>query len=124
MRLFTLEEANSLLPLIRPRLEELRRCFSEVRSFREFSQMASASAIGGGGVEGGSVYVNTLIEFGRITSEITDLGVQIKDPEKGLIDFPSTKGERIVLLCWMLGEDDSIEWWHEMEAGFAGRQRL
>jgi hypothetical protein len=86
--------------------------------------MASASSVGGGGVEGGSVYVKTLIEFGRITSEITDLGVQIKDPEKGLIDFPSMKGERIVLLCWMLGENDSIDWWHEVDAGFAGRQRL
>jgi hypothetical protein len=124
MRLFTLEEANSLIPLIRPRLEELRSCFSDVRSFREFSRMASASSVGGGGVEGGSVYVKTLIEFGRITSEITDLGVQIKDPEKGLIDFPSMKGERVVLLCWMLGEDDSIDWWHEVDAGFAGRQRL
>lgn len=124
MKLFTVEEANGLITILRPKLEELRECFSEVRAFREFSRMASASAIGGGGVEGGSVYVNTLIEFGQITSEITDLGVQIKDPEKGLIDFPSMKGGRIVLLCWMLGEDDWIEWWHEMDAGFAGRQRL
>lgn len=124
MRLFTVEEANSLIPMLRPRLEELRACLAEVRAFNPQSRVAAASAIGGGGVAGGSFYVGRLMEFGSITSEITDLGVQVKDPERGLIDFPSMKGDRIVLLCWMLGEDDRIEWWHEMEAGFAGRQRL
>jgi hypothetical protein len=75
-------------------------------------------------MEGGAIYVKTLMEFGALTSEITELGIQIKDPEKGLIDFPSVRGEKIVLLCWMLGEPDSIGWWHEMDAGFAGRQKL
>ncbi len=124
MRLFTTEEANSLIPMLRPKLEQLSRCFGEVRAFREASRSASASAAGGGGAEGGAVYVRILMEFGAITSEITNLGIQIKDPQKGLIDFPSMKGEKIVLLCWMLGEPDSIEWWHELDAGFAGRQKL
>ena len=124
MRLFTVEEANSLIPLLRPRLEQLRRCITEVRAFRQVSRSAAESAIGGGGAAGATRYVMTLMEFGSINSEITELGVQVKDPERGLIDFPSMKGDRIVLLCWMLGEDDSIEWWHEIEAGFAGRKPL
>jgi hypothetical protein len=124
MKLFTVEEANALVPMLRPKLEKLRINFSDIRAFRENSKAAATSAVGGGGVMGATSYVNTLMEFGALTSEITDLGVQIKDPQKGLIDFPSMRGGRIVLLCWMLGEIERIEWWHEMESGFAGRQPL
>jgi hypothetical protein len=73
---------------------------------------------------GGAVYVETLYEIGKIIAEITDEGIQLKDHTRGLIDFPSMRESRIVLLCWQLGEPEEIEWWHETEAGFAGRQRL
>ena len=75
-------------------------------------------------MEGGTEYVNTLYEIGKYTTEIHDLGVEIKDPTRGLIDFPSMRSDRVVLLCWQIGDGDQIEWWHETEAGFAGRQKL
>jgi hypothetical protein len=75
-------------------------------------------------MEAGPTYVKLLYEIGKITTEIGALGVQIKDYTHGLIDFPSLRDDRIVLLCWQLGESDEIEWWHETQAGFAGRQRI
>jgi hypothetical protein len=52
------------------------------------------------------------------------LGVQLKDYGRGLIDFPSLREGRDVLLCWQMGEGDQLEWWHDTEAGFAGRRPL
>jgi hypothetical protein len=54
---------------------------------------------------------------------IIALGVQLKDFDSGLCDFPHLRDGRVVLLCWKQGED-RIAWWHEVEAGFAGRQPL
>ena len=53
--------------------------------------------------------------------EIDSIGVQVKDLDKGLLDFPCQVGEQIVLLCWQLGEA-KIDYWHTVEAGFQGRQ--
>ena len=78
----------------------------------------------GGGMEGGSDYVNRLYQVGKLTTEFNDLGIELKDYSRGLIDFPSMRNDRVILLCWQLGDGDEIEWWHEPEAGFAGRQPL
>ena len=75
-------------------------------------------------MEGGSVYVQALYDIGKITTELGEMGVQLKDYARGLIDFPSMLDGKVVLLCWQLGEREEIEWWHDTEAGFAGRQRL
>nr|MBA3805693.1 DUF2203 domain-containing protein [Acidobacteriota bacterium] len=79
---------------------------------------------GGGGMPDGPKYVALLIELTTHTSEIETLGVQLKDYTRGLIDFPSLRDGRVVLLCWQLGEGEQIEWWHDVETGFAGRQPL
>ena len=56
-------------------------------------------------------------------ARINGWGVELKGIDEGLIDFPSRRDERVVYLCWRLGED-SIAWWHEIDVGFAGRQPL
>ncbi len=125
MKVFTLDEANKTLTKVRPVVARIRLIHSKVAEYREFSLAASnSSQFGGGGMEGGSRYVKLLTEFGRQTSKLDSLGVQIKDFSRGLIDFPCERDGRIVLLCWQLGEGDEIEWWHDMEAGFAGRQPI
>ncbi len=124
MKLFTLEEANRLLPRIRMKLEMIRRLYESLDVYRESARAAAAASEFGGGMEGGSVYVRSLYEVGKLTTEITADGVQLKHYQRGLIDFPSLRDERIVLLCWQLGEDDEIRWWHEIDTGFAGRQPL
>lgn len=126
MKLFTVEEANDLLPVIRPKLQKIKSRYEKLAIFRESAKAAATAAneFGGGGMKGGSVYVKSLYEIGKITTEIHALGIQLKDYTRGLIDFPSRREGRVVLLCWQLGEGDKIEWWHEIEAGFIGRQPL
>ena len=126
MKLFTVDEANQLIPSLRPKLEEIRTQYASLAVFRDDAKRAATAAndFGGGGMQGGTVYVNRLYEVGKIASELHDLGVQLKDYSRGLIDFPSLREGRVVLLCWQLDDPDELEWWHELEAGFAGRQPL
>lgn len=126
MKLFTVEEANELLPVIRPKLERIRARYAVTASFRDSVKAAALAATesGGGGLPSGTRYVKSLYEIGKLTTELGDLGIQLKDYSRGLIDFPCSRNGQIVLLCWQLGEAEKIEWWHEIETGFAGRQRL
>jgi len=124
MKLFSVEEANSLIPTLRPKLLAIQRLYAHVDVLRDDATAAAAASQFGGGMSGGTSYVNMLYQIGKLTTEIGELGVEMKDYTRGLIDFPHMRSGRVVLLCWQLGEDDSIEWWHETEAGFAGRQRL
>jgi hypothetical protein len=126
MKLFTVEEANNLLIVIRPKLKKIQAEYEKLAGFREPAKAAAfaATEFGGGGMKGGSTYVKSLYEIGKVTTEIHELGVQLKDYTRGLIDFPSMREGRVVLLCWQLGEGDQLEWWHELEAGFIGRQPL
>ncbi len=125
MKIFTLDEANELLITVRPMLLQIQNYYASVAAFRESAQAAAVSAeLGGGGMQGGSNYVHVLYELGKLTTEIHELGVQLKDYTRGLIDFPCMRDGRIVLLCWQMGDAQEIEWWHEVEDGFTGRQRL
>ncbi|MGH9949606.1 MAG: DUF2203 domain-containing protein [Pyrinomonadaceae bacterium] len=124
MKLFTIEEANSILPDVGVKLRKIQRLYSMVGVLKEPAQKAAAASNFGGGMEGGSEYVRSLYEIGKITTELNADGIQLKDYSNGLIDFPSMRDGRIVLLCWKLGEPEFIEWWHEVETGFAGRQPL
>jgi hypothetical protein len=125
MKVFSVEEANALLPTVRRILEPIRRTHRRLLAYREAAQRAAEGAEqGGGGMPGGAKYVRSLIELASRTGELEALGVQLKDYERGLIDFPSLRDGRVVLLCWHLGEGDQVEWWHDVDAGFAGRQPL
>ena len=124
MKLFTLAEANDAIPVIRPKLKRLKRLYSGVRDLRDDARAAAAACEAGGGMTEGPRYVTMLCEIGAIVNELTELGIQLKDQSRGLIDFPSRREGRVVLLCWQLGEPDEIEWWHDTEAGFAGRQPI
>ena len=126
MKLFTVEEANELLPVIRPKLEKIKRHYAQTTSLREAVKVAATVAVesGGGGLKSGTNYVKSLYDIGRLTTELQEMGVQLKDYSRGLIDFPTMRGGKLVLLCWQLGEAERIEWWHEVEAGFAGRKPI
>ena len=124
MKLFSLEEANSMLPELSKKLVRIRQLYSDVAEMREQATAAASASEFGGGMKGGSGYVRSLYEIGKITTEINAAGVQLKDYTRGLIDFPARRGDRVILLCWQLGEGNEIEWWHDTDAGFAGRQPL
>lgn len=124
MKLFTVAEANDLLSEIIPKLNEIKRLYLTIEALREDARAAAGASTFGGGMIGGTGYINTLYTVGKLTTELHDMGVELKDHERGLIDFPSMKGERIVYLCWQHGDGDEIRWWHETDAGFAGRRPL
>jgi len=125
MKLFTIEDANALLPTVRGIVRRVQRAYARVSASQEQARLAAEGAArGGGGMEGGPAYVLSLTELAEASGEMETLGVQIKDYERGLIDFPTLREGRVVLLCWQMGEGDELEWWHDLETGFAGRQPL
>ena len=71
----------------------------------------------------GVEYVESVSHLMLVMSQVRKMGVIVKDLDKGLIDFPHLKDDHVVYLCWKLGEE-SIDFWHEIEAGFGGRERL
>lgn len=125
MKLFTIEEANALLPSVRDILMRLKRSRERLSRLSADAKLAAENAEqGGGGMSNGHVYATLLTNFTSEMGELESLGVQLKDFERGLIDFPSLRDGRVVLLCWQLGEGDELEWWHDVDAGFAGRTPL
>jgi len=125
MKVFSIEEANALLPTVRVTLSRIQRIHSRLNFYQAAAKHAAEGAEqGGGGMPDGPRYVALLVELFSHTGEIEALGVQLKDYSRGLIDFPSLRDGRVVLLCWHMGDGDQIEWWHDVEAGFAGRQPL
>lgn len=124
MKLFTVEEANELIPQTAVQLRKLQRLYSEVGELRSSARSAAGASNFGGGMEGGSDYVQGLYNIGKITTDLHSAGIQLKDYSRGLIDFPSEVDGRVVLLCWQLGEPEYLQWWHDVEAGFAGRKPL
>jgi hypothetical protein len=125
MKIFTIEEANALLPQVRTIATHIQRSHRGLSKYRDEAKAASEAAErGGGGVANGQHYAELVTALTAEMSNLDSLGVQLKDFDRGLVDFPYLRDGRVVLLCWQLGEGDELEWWHDLEAGFAGRTRL
>jgi len=131
-RLFTVEEANQRLPLVRAIVKDIVDLFHDVQQRRE--RLVSVKELRGEGTSTSRFHSEEtdqieaelqgdeerLAEFVR---ELHELGVEFKDPVLGLVDFPAQMDDRIVHLCWKLDEPE-IQFWHELGAGFSGRQTL
>jgi len=119
-RVWSLDEANEKLGELRerlPRIREARRVL--LASGRKVAAHAPAN---GGGEEGAEVFEATRVlrtELEVLSAE----GIILRDADTGLVDFPSEHEDRIVYLCWKLGEDE-VAHWHEVDAGMAGRKPL
>jgi hypothetical protein len=126
-RTFTPDEANALLPRIRPLVERLVESRADLLAVQA-RQAEVASLVGGngGGLDPGtpaSLQQSASEAEQRLQetlSELTELGVVVKDLDAGLVDFPSTRDDTPVYLCWQLGEE-RVAYWHGLEEGFAGR---
>ena len=125
MKIFTLQEANALLPSVKTIVGKIQRAHRSLVAYRDEAKKASEAAEqGGGGMGAGIAYAAVLTELTVQIGELESLGVKLKDFERGLVDFPSLRDGRVVLLCWQMGEGDELEWWHDVDAGFAGRTPL
>jgi hypothetical protein len=123
VKVFTLTEARSLIPRLRRLLASVIAGRERLLDLRVEIDLAREKAEMGGGSPFGAAYLSHLIKFSEAVQEIEYLGVLVKDFRTGLVDFPYELDGRIVYLCWRPDEDE-IEWWHEVDAGFAGRQPL
>ena len=125
MKLFTVEEAHSLLPSVKPIVKAIQGSHRRLVLLESHAKHAAEGAeFGGGGMPDGMRYAQLLVDLSLQTGQLDALGIQLKDYGQGLIDFPSMRDGRVVLLCWKAGEGDQLEWWHDVESGFAGRQPL
>ena len=129
MKTFTIDEAQSLLPVLESLLKraiEAKQAAEQVES--SLSELARRIYLSGGmRVDAGNVLrqraeMEAHLKLVRESvAEIDAIGVQVKDLESGLLDFPYRLDDQVVLLCWRMGET-SIEHWHTVESGFQGRQ--
>lgn len=122
-RYFTLPEANETLNLIRPLVDEIQTIRQTILKNQPEAWPAIEKSAGNGGNRALSNMVQDFEKLDLLVHQIQDLGVLIKDINLGLLDFPALKDGREVYLCWRYGEGE-IAYWHEIEAGFAGRQPI
>jgi hypothetical protein len=119
-RTFTLEEANAELPGLRESLKRIREARRTV--LRSAGRVRERASTDGGGAEGKESW-EALRVLREEVEGIVGRGIILRDPDTGLVDFPSRREGRVVHLCWR-DEEDRIGFWHEVNAGFGGRKPL
>jgi hypothetical protein len=121
VREWTLDEATEALPRVRELVGRLRDLVGEHGGRGPHPSGNGRSGPSGNGSSSGSAPDSELV---GVLRELDELGIVVRDPQRGLIDFPArSPSGREYLLCWLYGED-AIEWWHWPDAGFAGRTSL
>jgi hypothetical protein len=129
-RLFTIEQANAMLPLVRAITSDLASLARDVVERRHRVALLTA----GRDLKKSDPYREELAQIEKdlqldgqrlveYMNELKELGVEPKGAVEGLVDFPTEMDGRIVFLCWKLGEPEVLHW-HDLEGGFAGRQSL
>ena len=119
---YSREEARALLPQIRGWLQQLAHLRDRIA---KLERRLAASFQQGHDVGGPTAndWIRQVVEFKKLLGEFHQRDIQVKDIERGLIDFPAILAGREVFLCWESDEED-IEFWHELDGGYAGRERL
>jgi hypothetical protein len=122
-RYFTLAEARAALPQVKALMEQAQNAKRTINALRpEVWPAMRNAASNGGNVQAGELFQTyQTLEAG--IKGILGMGVLVKDVESGLVDFLGRRTGREIYLCWRYGEDD-IEYWHDLTAGYAGRQPI
>lgn len=121
-RHYTRDEARALLPQVKQWLKQLGQLRERLRRYTERISplLAEGADVGGENVHRS---LETLADIQDILKEFNLREIQIKDLERGLIDFPALRGGKEVFLCWELDEED-IGFWHDLTTGYSGREKL
>jgi hypothetical protein len=130
MILFTLEQAEAMLPPVREQLLAMQHCKRELDELRKALVIVNEKTGGNGHVEDEQTLAEKrrraeglVDEINERLARINGWGAELNGIDEGLIDFPSERDGHGVYLCWRLGEE-RIGWWHEIDAGVAGRKPL
>jgi hypothetical protein len=121
-RHYTVAQANAAIDWVRERIDRMRSAREQLGD-EEARAALSEAAPGNGGGEPGMVVSEAFIDLRDALLELQGVDVVLRDLDRGLIDFPSVREGEEVYLCLEDGEDE-IGYWHELEAGFGGRQPL
>jgi hypothetical protein len=121
-RHYSLEEASALLPWVGEQLERMRSARDRLGDAEARAALTEAGKGNGGGPPG-KVVSEGFLELREAMLGLREREIVLRDLDRGLIDFPSLRGEREVYLCWEEGEPE-IGYWHDPGAGFAGRRPL
>jgi hypothetical protein len=119
-RIYSVEEANALLPHLAPALVELREKFEEAARIR--LKMATASRSNGWS-DDRNEWAEKLARVDELIDRIAEWGIELRDVSTGLVDFPGLVQGEEVWLCWRLGEPE-VGYWHSRTEGFDGRRPL
>jgi hypothetical protein len=119
---YSVEAANALVPKLKPLLERIRATQESLAKDKTVAAVKEKAAHNGGGLPGRHLSELTRT-LERDLRQLQEWGIVLRDPSIGLIDFFHERGGETVFLCWKLGEA-RVEWWHPVETGIAGRQRL
>ena len=128
-RMFSVDEANALIPRMSEIVREMQEKKPKVDSLREELGDMTETAAGNGHLVEGDLRekrrrAQILVErLNELLEELSGIGCELKGVEEGLVDFPTMREGRTVYLCWKLGEE-RIDFWHELDTGFTGRQPL
>lgn len=120
---YTPKEANHQLEVVRPMVAELMTISDRIRAHQPEIWSVVEKSAGNGGNPTLSKMLPDFDRLDLVLHQLQDMGIEVKDLTTGLIDFLALKDGREVYLCWKYNEG-TIQYWHEIEAGFAGRQPI
>jgi hypothetical protein len=121
-RLYTPEQAEAARPWVAERVERIRDALEELRSPAGRAALDEMDAAAGGSWPGREVAAAVLSLFSA-AEQLEAMDIVLRDADRGLVDFPSIRDGEEIYLCWEAGEP-RVAWWHEPDAGFAGRRPL
>lgn len=120
---FSPEQAQVWIPRLRALFVELHEALDKVRPDLTALHMAMERRGNGGGIDVKRWSSGDRV-IDRVLSTIQQAGIVLQDVERGLVDFPHLTADREVFLCWEIADGDTLGWYHDIEAGFAGRRPL
>jgi hypothetical protein len=121
-RHFSVEEANAALSWVAERIERLRAARVRLTDEEVREALSDAAPMNGGGEPGREVS-EAFLEMRSALADLQEQEIVLRDLDRGLVDFPTMRDGREVYLCWIEGEDE-IGFWHDLDAGYGGRQPL
>jgi hypothetical protein len=121
-RHYTVEQANAALGWVTERIARLRAARVQLSDEEAREALAEATPSNGGGAPG-RVVSEAFLELQRALGELQGMEIVVRDLDRGLIDFPAMREGREVYLCWEEGETE-VEYWHDVDAGYGGREPL
>ena len=122
-KFFSVEEANAYIPQLLidiPRIQILMKSLTD--EYLDVDKARKKVQLSGGSMQGAD-YLNCILKINYLTDELESKGCVLKGIEHGLVDFPSLRDGKEVYLCWK-NPEQQIEYWHDIQSGFTGRQRI